>query len=389
MGSVSWAAVRKEFPTLNHSVYLNSCSLGLLSNRSREAVNQFLDLWTECGATAWYGPWFSKIAQLRQEFARLINAQEGEIAVVPSISTGLAAISSSLDFSSRNRVVSTELDFPTIAHHFLAFSRKGLETVLIPSDDNIHIDLTRFEEVINDKTALVVTSRVFFTSGYIQDVASLAEVCHRNGALLLVDDYQATGQLPLDVKAAGIDVLLTGGLKWLLGGPGTAYMYVRGDLIGDLNPTATGWFANRDQFDFDPQKMVFKEDARRFESGTPAVSAIYAGTAGISRVNELGSQTIRERTLKLTQDLVSRLGEEGFSLRIPGEPDRHASITIVKASNPQDIVSGLSKRNVIVDARPGGVRISPYFYNDFEDNRCLITALQDIRSESPRWFVTS
>lgn len=380
--TVDWRALREEFPTLRETAYLNTCSLGLLSNPSRQAVNRYLDLWAGSGAAAWYDHWMAQLTKLRQQFSRLVGCEETEVAIVPNISSGLAAISSSLDFSKRNRVVTTELDFPTVAHHFLAQEGRGVETVIVPSKDRISVDSRALEEAINDKTALVATSRVFFTSGQIQDVAYLADLCHQRGALLLVDDYQGTGQLPIDVKATGIDVLLSGGLKWLLGGPGIAYMYVREELIQSLTPTITGWFAHRDQFDFSPSYMAFKEDARRFEAGTPSVAAVYAGEAGLSLVNQVGPEAIRQRTSELTADLVSRLGEEGFELQIPATPESHASITLLKSSEPHAVVKELSKRSIIVDARSGGVRISPYFYNSTEDNQRLVEALREIAKGS-------
>ena len=380
--TVDWRALREEFPTLRETAYLNTCSLGLLSNPSRQAVNRYLDLWASSGAAAWYDHWMAQLTKLRQQFSRLVGCEETEVAIVPNISSGLAAISSSLDFSRRNRVVTTELDFPTVAHHFLAQEGRGVETVIVPSKDRISVDSRALEEAVNDKTALVATSRVFFTSGQIQDVAYLADLCHQRGALLLVDDYQGTGQLPIDVKATKVDVLLSGGLKWLLGGPGIAYMYIREELIQSLTPTITGWFAHRDQFDFNLSYMAFKEDARRFEAGTPSVAAVYAGEAGLSLVNQVGSEAIRQRTSELTVDLVSRLGKEGFELQIPATPESHASITLLKSSEPHAVVKELSKRGIIVDARPGGVRISPYFYNSTEDNQRLVDALREIAKGS-------
>jgi len=379
----SWPSLRSQFPTLHNVTYLNSCSLGLLSTSSRDAVNRFLDLWTQMGASAWYGPWMAELAALRRDFASLIHASESEIALTPNISSGLAAISSSLDFSRRPNVVTTALDFPTVAHHFLALEPRGIRTAIVPSDDNVTIDLERLAAHIDHRTALVATSRVFFTSGWIQDIQALSKICHDRGALLLIDDYQATGQLPTDVHALGADILITGGLKWLLGGPGIAYMYVQRDLIPTLQPTATGWFAHRDQFAFNPQKMVYKDDARRFEAGTPSMAAVYAAYAGIQLVQSIGSDALRSRTSSLTADLVSRLRSSGFHLRIPSDPARHASITIVNARDPHRVVDGLKAQKIIVDARPGGVRFSPYFYNNQEDNQRAVAALSNLRDTMP------
>ena len=379
-----WTKVRDEFPTLKDTNYLNSCSLGLLSNRTREALYQFIDLWTRYGAKSWYIYWLGEIGEVRREFAALINASPEEIAVLPNISSTLAAISSSLDLSEGDQVVTCALDFPTIPHHFLAKTRNGVETVVIPSSDGVKVDLDQFEGAITERTALVATTRVYFTSGYIQDVASLAELAHRRGALLFMDDYQAAGQVPIDVKATDVDVLVSGGLKWLLGGPGIAYMYVKGDLLEGLTPTIAGWFGNRNQFDFNPREMAFREDAAKFETGTPSVAAVYAGAAGLRQVNELGPEAIRERTSGLTIHLVEGLASEGFKLRIPKESERHASITMVELENPEGMVQELAKRSIIVDSRPGAVRVSPYFYNTVEDIDQAVSAMVEIRSSLSR-----
>ena len=376
-----WSKVRSQFPTLDRKIYLNSCSLGLLSNRSRDAMNRYMDLWTEYGAAAWYSEWGAEIGALRQEFATLINASTDEIAIMPNISSTLAAISSSLDFTERNEVVVGALDFPTVAHQFLAREEKeGVKTDILPSSDGVKIALDQFEEAITERTALVATSRVYFTSGYIQDIESITAMAHQKGALAFIDDYQATGQIPIDVKEVDVDVLVSGGLKWLLGGPGIAYMYVRQDLIEKLTPTIAGWFGNRDQFAFNPNEMVFRDDAAKFETGTPSLAAIFTGAEGLRIVNELGADAIRERTSDLTTHLVANLKEEGFKLRAPEDAEHHASITMIELENPDAIVQELASKGIIVDFRPGAVRVSPYFYNTREDIDAVVSALCDARA---------
>ena len=377
--TLDWSEISAEFPTLSRKTYLNSCSLGLLSNRSRAALNRYMDLWAEKGAAAWYVEWMAEIGAVRDEFAALINASPSEISVLPSISSALAAIASSLDLGEGDRVVTTVLDFPTVAHHFLAKGRQGVETVIIPTHDGVRIDLDQFEAAISDRTVLVATSRVYFTSGYIQDIESVAALAHAKGALFFLDDYQATGQLPIDVKDMGVDILASGGLKWLLGGPGIAYMYVRGDLIGQLAPTVAGWFGNRNQFDFNPNEMVFRDDAARFETGTPSVAAIYTGAEGLRIVNELGPEAIRERTSELTSRLVMGLKEDGFTLRSPEVAKKHASITMIELDDPGAVVQALAERDIVVDSRPGAVRISPYFYNTLDEIDAVVAALRDVR----------
>ena len=380
-----WVALRREFPSLGKISYLNTCSLGLLSKRCRDATERYLDLWLELGASAWYSHWINEMTSLRAEFSTLISSEIEEIALVPSISAGLAAVSSSLDFSNRYKVVTTELDFPTLAYHFSALHTKGVETVIVPSDDGVTVDIERLAEQIDEHTALLATSRVFFTTGWIQDVTALSKICKKTGTLLLVDDYQATGQVPLDIRKSGIDILLTGGLKWLLGGPGISYMYVRNELISSLQPTATGWFAQRDQFSFRVDLMEYKEDARRFESGTPSVSSVYAGKAGVSLINEIGVENIRVRTLNLTKHLAEKLYENNFSLRIPLDLDQHASITMIETREPRRVVEQLREKGIIVDSRPGGVRLSPYFYNDENDIDKVVSSLVEIREAMPEF----
>lgn len=378
MPDVNWAEWREEFPGLKQTTYLNTVSLGQLSKRSRAAVDQFLDLWTEHGASAWYAYWLKELDLARQEFARLIGASPAEVALMPNISSALAAVGSSLDFSRRNRVVSCALDFPTLTHHWLAKRGQGVEAHILPTSDSVQVSLTAFDDAVDDRTALIATCRVYFTSGYIQDVAGLAEIAHKKGALLLVDDYQGTGQVPIDVKATGVDMLVSGGLKWLIGGPGIAYLYVREDLISKLEPTVTGWFSHARQFDFDPGTVEFRSDARRFEAGTPSVPSVYAGRAGLEIINQIGAENVRKRTAMLNQNLVGRLREAGFKLRVPLDPERHSGITIVEAEDPMGITRALAERRIIVDKRPGAVRISPYFYNTLEENEIIVEALQEI-----------
>jgi len=375
---IDWQAWRDEFPGLQKSTYLNTVSLGQLSRRSRSAVNRFLDLWTERGASAWYSCWLAEVDGLRREFARLIGAGLDEVAIMPNVSSALAAVGSALDFSTRSGVVSCELDFPTLTYHFLAKAPLGVETRILASPDRIQVPLEAFEGALDERTALIATSRVYFTSGYIQDVEALAEMAHKHGALCLVDDYQGTGQVPIDVRRSGVDFLVTGGLKWLIGGPGVAYLYVRRELAARLAPSVSGWFAHRRQFDFDPYTLEYRDDAQRFEAGTPAVAAVYAAKAGLEIINEIGPHALRQRTASLNQDLVGRLREQGYRLRIPEYPDRHSSITILETEDPLRVVHLLADRRIIVDKRPGAVRVSPYFYNTFEENGVIVDALGEI-----------
>src|SRR5881227_2563934 len=371
-------AYRSEFPILQRKTYLNSCSLGALSNRSMQGLAQFMEMWNEWGAHACYEIWMGEIAKARQKFAAIIGAQLHEVAIAPSISVALSSIASALDYSKRNNVVMADMDFPTLAYQWLVKQRIGVECRFVESPDRIYTPPELFEREVDDKTALVATSRVSYTSGYIQDIRAVADIAHKHGAYMLVDDYQGTGQIPLNVVAQDIDFLVTGTLKWLMGGPGLAFVYIREGLIPSLEPTITGWFAHRDQFQFKPRELEFRADATRVEMGTPAMAAVYAANGGLDIVQEISIQSICERTRYLTNDLIARVREHGWTVRAPQEPECRSSIVMVEVEQPQQVVKELIARNIVTDSRPGLLRISPYFYNTIEENAVVIDALAEI-----------
>ncbi|HEY7480157.1 MAG TPA: aminotransferase class V-fold PLP-dependent enzyme [Gemmatimonadales bacterium] len=365
---------RAEFPIFRRSVYLNSCSLGALSLRSRARVNEFLDLWEQRGSAAWYDVWWEALASLRQRYARLLGAPPGTIALHPSISSALTTVAESLDYRLRRRVVVTSLEFPTVPYQWLA-KPDEVEVVVVESPDGIAVPLEAIERAVDGRTALVATSHVFFTSGAIQDIRAVAEIAHRQGALLLVDGYQAAGQLPVDVVAADADFYCSGGLKWLLGGSGVAFLYARAELLGTLMPRATGWFAHQDQFRFDSRSLSLHPDARRLEVGTPPMLPVYSQLGGLDVVEELGPAEIRRRTMPLVEDLIERAQLAGLRTRVaPREQDRSA-IVMVASHDPARDVRRLAEASIIADARPGHVRLSPYFYNVADDHRAAIERL--------------
>src|SRR5690606_28000780 len=222
---MNWADWRTEFPILQRRNYLNSCSLGALSQRALRRVGAFHDEWHSYGASAWYEIWMGRLAELRGRVARMIGAGEGEVALAASTSAALSVLASAFDYSKRNRVVVAELDFPTVAYQWMV--RPGVEVVRVPSDDGVSIDPERMAAAIDERTAIVSVSHVFFTTGAIQQMQPIADAARRHGAFFIIDAYQSAGQVPIDVAALGADALVTGPLKWLLGGPGLAYLHVR------------------------------------------------------------------------------------------------------------------------------------------------------------------
>lgn len=366
---------RAEFPIFRDTIYLNSCSLGALSVRSRARVNQCLDLWDGRGAAAWYDVWWAALAELRSRYGRVIGAPEGSVALHPSISSALAAVAESLDYRTRRKVVVTSLDFPTVAYQWLAKGAGRVEVTVIESPDGVSVPLEAFERAIDDRTALVATSHVYFTSGAIQDVRAVADLAHRHGALLLVDGYQAVGQVPVEVGALDPDFYCSGGLKWLLGGSGVAFLYARPELVPTLEPRTAGWFGHRDQFRFDPRDLTFHDDARRLETGTPAMLPVYAQLGGLDVIEEIGTAEIRRRTMALAEDLIELARAAGLRPKVAADPATRSAIVMLPSDDPPATVRRLAEARIVADVRPGHVRLSPYFYNVADDHRAAIERL--------------
>src|SRR5260370_9136669 len=295
------ARYRNEFPVFQDTVYLSTCSLGALGERTRRRVAGFLDMWQARGAAAWYDVWWAALAELRSRYGRLVGAVPEETALAPSISVALSAVAEALDYARRPKVVITALDFPTVAYQWLAKRPRGVELVVVESPDRISVPVEAIARAVDERTALVVASAVYFTTGAIQDIKRVAAVAHAHGALCLIDAYQSVGQVPVDVQDAGVDALVAGGLKWLLGGPGIVFLYVREAVARRLEPRISGWFGQREQFAFDPRALTFHDDARRFEMGTPALAAVYAQLGGLEYIEEIGVPRIRHVTAALPE----------------------------------------------------------------------------------------
>ncbi len=366
---------RLEFPVFEKQIYLNTCSLGALSRRSRQRVEEFLDTWNQRGAAAWYDVWWEALVALRQGYAAVIGAQADEIALHASVSTATAVLASALDYSQRPKVVTTSLDFPTVTYQWLAKRPLGVQVEVLESPDGISVPLDAFERAVDDRTALVATSHVYFTSGAIQDVAALAALAHHRGALCFVDAYQSVGQLPVNVDKLGVDFLTAGGLKWLLGGPGIVFLYVRRELLSNLVPTVTGWFAHERQFAFDAHRIAWQPDARRFEQGTPALAAVHAQLGGLEVLEEIGWPQIFAVVRELSADLVALAMERGLRPKVAPEPAQRSAIVVIPSADPAREVRRLAAAGIVADARPGHVRLSPFFYNTRDDYVAAIEVL--------------
>jgi kynureninase len=372
--------LRAQFPILGRKTYLNSNSLGALSRRSMEERSKFEELWNDLGASAWYEIWLAKLDEVRAMFGQTIGAELPTIALMPSVSAALTTVSAAVlshpKRGNRNKVVLTELDFPTVGHHFLSQKGNGLNVEIVPSTDGVRVPLEAIKAAVDEKTALLVTSHVLFTSGTIQDAAELTRIAHASGAYIFLDAYQSNGQLAIDARGLGVDFLAGGALKWLCGGPGMAYLYVRSDL--SIDPVTLSWFGVENQFGFDIRDVGVRTGARRFELGTPATGAAYAAAGGLSIVLETGIDEIQARNKALSEDLRNRLEAEGYSLHQSPDQTERSALVLIEHPDAAGAVSGLAKQGVIADHRGSLLRFSPHFYNCLEDNEHAVGVLADL-----------
>jgi selenocysteine lyase/cysteine desulfurase len=355
-----WKALRAEFPLLDRYIYFNACSLGPLPRGGRAALAQYTQDWESKGTPVWYSDWLPLLARFRDKVGTLLQAPPGSTAIAPSVSVALTTLATGLPLpAGRKKVLIGELDFPTIGHQWL--SRPNFEVEFVPSRDGMTIPPEAFAERIDDRTALVATTHLFYTTGYLQDVREIAEAAHAKGALCLIDGYQTCGCVPLDVKQLDCDAFVGGCLKWLSGGPGNAFLYVRPELIPQVRPQGTGWFATRDPFSFTLQELVFADDARRLETGTWAMASHYAGLAGLELILEVGVANIQRRLRDLTGRILERCDEAGVRTFTPREREMRCGIVTLECDHPEEVEAALHREGVIVDSRPGRVRLSPHW----------------------------
>ncbi len=355
-----WTLLRAEFPLLERYIYLNACSLGPLPRRGRAALARYSQDWDEKGTPVWFSDWLPLLARLRARVAELLNAPAGATAIAPSVSVALTTLASGLPLpTGRDKILIGGLDFPTVGHQWL--SRPGFEVEFVPSADGMTIPPEAFAERIDGRTALVATTHLFYTTGYLQDVRAIADAAHAKGALCLIDGYQTCGCVPIDVRRMDCDAFVGGCLKWLSGGPGTAFMYVRPDLLSRTRPQGTGWFATRDPFSFTLEELVFADDAHRLETGTWAMPSHYAGLAGLELILEVGVENIQERLRDLTDRILERCAEAGVETFTPRERHRRCGIVALECAHPDEVEARLLADGVIVDSRPGRVRLSPHW----------------------------
>jgi selenocysteine lyase/cysteine desulfurase len=366
-------SIRDRFPIFEKQVYLNSCSQGALSVDVAQAYQTYFDDWNEKGSP--WELWVEKGEAIRQAFAELIKAQPDEVAVMTSVSAGISAIASALDYGGeRNKIVVDDFAFPTAGQIWHAQERRGAEVVHVPAEGNT-IPVSRFAEVIDERTKLVSLTHICFRNGSRLDVPAIVELAHQRGALVLLDSYQALGTFPIEVKTLDVDFLVGGVLKYLLASAGLAFLYVRQELIDGLQPTTLGWFSQANIFAMDIYANTPSPTARRFESGTPPVPNIYAALAGLKLIQSAGLPAIEAQIAELTGAIKEGANQHGFHLVTPANPAQHGALITLRSHNVAALVNRLAGEGIITSSRDNNLRISPHFYNNLGDIDRLMAGL--------------
>jgi selenocysteine lyase/cysteine desulfurase len=365
--------IRHRFPLLERLVYVNSCSQGALSDAVRRAYEQYLADWDEHGAPWDY--WVERTEAARAAFAGLVNADADEIAVTTSLSAGVSALATGLRYARRSKIVVTDLEFPTIGQIWHAQAARGARVQHVAVGEDGTVPLESFDAAIDEDTALVSITHVSYRTGAMTDVEGVVELARERGALVLLDAYQTAGSLPVDVKGLGVDFLASGVLKYLLGSAGLAFFYCSRELFERAWPTATGWFADQDIFEMDVHDYSPSPTARRFQSGTPPIPAIYAGIAGIELMEEIGIAETREHVLQLNERLIAGVDELGGTVVTPRQPERHGALICIRSTDVDELVSALGRDGIVTSSRDGNLRVSAHSYNSTDDIDAVLAAL--------------
>jgi selenocysteine lyase/cysteine desulfurase len=371
---------RARFPIFERLVYINSCSQGALSDSVRAAYDEYLTGWDDRGAPWDY--WVERTEAARAAFARLVNGEPDDVAVTTSLSAGVSPLASAIDFGARSKVVISDFEFPTIGQIWHAQELRGAQVVHVPADGS-EIPLERFDEAIDEQTAVVSITAVCYRNGARLPVEEIARIAHERGALVVLDAYQAIGTYPLDVTELGVDVVAAGVLKYLLGSAGLGFMWTRPGLSEELLPTQTGWFADKNIFEMDISDYSPSPTARRFQSGTPPVPAIYAGIAGIELMQEIGVAETREHVTALNERLIAGVDDLGGTVVTPRDPEKRGALVCIASTDAPGLVAELEKDGIVTSDRDGNLRVSAHAYNTVEDIDAVLAALARHRALLP------
>jgi selenocysteine lyase/cysteine desulfurase len=365
------ARFRKRFPVLGQRVYLNSCSQGALSDEVEAGMLEYLRTWHAQGSP--WDLWVEEYEAGRRRFAELIGADSSEVALVPSASAGVNALASSLAFQHKKRVVLGDFEFPTMGHIWLAQRSRGAEVVFAQATGN-RLQLDAYDRLVDKQTLIVPLTHMCFMNGFRSPVAEVVQIAHDRGAMVLLDDYQDCGTRPIDVKRLKVDAYVSGTLKYLLGPPGLAFLYVRESIAEQLVPTVTGWFGQRNPFAFDAKLFDPAPGARRFESGTPPIPTIYGAIAGVRMLQELGLNQVADQIRELTRALIKGALEFGIQLKTP--PDSVGPLVVLQTKGAEKVVNLFADAGVTCSSRHDGLRISFHAYNTLDDVKFVLDLIQ-------------
>jgi len=379
-------AFREEFPILGKTNYLVSNSLGPMPRTVPEKLAEYARDWGELGVKAWNRGWWELPVDVGNEIAPLINADDGEIVMMPNATIAQMAALSSIDFSKeRDTVVMTELDFPSVRYAYSEMAKRfGARVVSVKSDDGLTIDRDRLLDAIDERTRLVAVSHVLFRSAFLMDVDAICRQAHDVGALVSLDSFHAVGIVPVDVKRSKPDFLTGGVLKWLCGGPGGCFLYVSPTVRDQLKPALTGWQAHSRPFAFE-DSMEYTTGAFRWLNGTPVIPALYGAAEGSKILRRAGVDAIREKSVRLTSRLIELADARGYTVNAPRDPARRGGTVAVDVPHGYEVTQHLLSRDILVDYRVGaGIRIAPHFFTR-EDELDEAVSEIDKALESGSW----
>jgi kynureninase len=369
------SAYRERFPILAETTYLINHSLGAMPAEAEERVLRYAHDWRTRGIRAWGEGWWDLPLTVGDQIGRLIGAPPGTVSMHQNVTIAEAVVLSCFSFDGpRRRIVYEEGNFPSVRYLYQAQDERGLDVVVAADDEGV-------VDAIDERTLLVPVTHVLYKTGEIQDVEAIVERAHEHAALVVLDAYQSVGTVPLDVTALGVDFAVGGSVKWLCGGPGAGWLYVRPDLASTLEPTLTGWQAHARPFDFEPEQE-YAEGAARFLTGTPNVPALYAATAGYDVVEEIGVDRIRERSVEQTTLLVELLEEAGFPVGSPLDPAKRGGTVVVRPPDFERVDAELAARGILCDHRPDvGLRLGPHFFNTDDELRYAVAQIAELAAQ--------
>ena len=373
---------RDEFPILGRTTYLISNSLGAMPHAVYDRVREYAESWDLRGVRAWEETWWDLATKVGDRLGALLGAEPGSISLHQNVTLTQAVITSCFDFHApRNKVVMVDMDFPSIVYFYEELQRRGARLEIVRSEDGIRIPLEKLLAAIDEQTLLVPVSYVLFRSACIQDARAIIERAHSVGAHVVLDVFQAAGTVPVNFHELGVDFAVGGVLKWLCGGPGVAYLYVRPDLRSKLEPALTGWMAHKRPFNFEVGPVDRRDDGFRFLNGTPHVPALYACQPGFDIISQIGLERIRAKSIRQTERLIQGALARGWRVNSPRDSAERGGTVSVDCPHAHEVTRELVARDILVDFRPkAGIRLSPHFYNRDEEIDLALDQIHEILS---------